>query len=89
MVIDESLALDQPLWVRLESPAKTAWIAAIPVRSDNSQEVGITFQKPCPDEFRLAVTMGLDFGGLFASEGEFPSSYGEHTRTWEVDERRE
>ena len=54
--------LHETTWVRMESPAKTDWIAAVSVRLGDSDEVGIRFVDPCPDDLLLAAMLGIDLG---------------------------
>ena len=62
VVAQEPPALHETTWVRMESPAKTDWIAAVPVRLGDSDEVGIRFVDPCPDDLLLAAMLGIDLG---------------------------
>ena len=62
------------LWMRMESPARTEWVAAVPVRRGPERQVGVRFSRPCEDDFLLAATMGLDFGALII-DGGLPRSF--------------
>jgi hypothetical protein len=62
IVAQEPPALHEGTWVRMEVPAKTDWIAAVPVRLGELNEVGIRFVDPCPDDLLLAAMLGIDLG---------------------------
>jgi hypothetical protein len=62
VVAGEPPALHETTWVRMEAPAKTDWVAAVPVRLGASNEVGIRFVDPCPDDLLLAAMLGIDLG---------------------------
>ncbi len=55
-------------WIRMEEPAKTDWIAAVAVRLGDSDQVGIRFIDPCPDDFLLAALVGVDIGPTLLGE---------------------
>jgi PilZ domain len=61
-VFDETPPLHEPIWVRMESPVKTDWLAAVPVRVGPLREVAVSFREPCPDDFLLAAMLGIDLG---------------------------
>jgi hypothetical protein len=60
IVADETFPHRGPLWLRMESPAKTDWIGVEPVRREGSQQMGLRFVRPCPDDFLLAAMLGVD-----------------------------
>jgi hypothetical protein len=62
IVTTEPPALHERIWVRMEEPAKTDWIAAVAVRHRNRDEVGLRFVGPRPDDLLLAALLGIDFG---------------------------
>jgi hypothetical protein len=62
------------LWMRMESPARTDWVAAVPIRQGPSRQVAVRFPRPCEDDLLLAATLGLDFGPILF-EGGLPRSF--------------
>jgi hypothetical protein len=62
------------LWMRMESPARTEWVGALPVRRGPEGQVAVRFSRPCEDDFLLAATMGLDFGAILI-DGGIPRSF--------------
>ena len=60
IVADEMPPLHGSLWFRMESPAKTDWIGAEPVRHEGSRRMGLRFIRPCPDDFLLAAMVGVN-----------------------------
>lgn len=62
------------LWIRMESPARTDWVAVVPVRQDASRQVAVRFAQPCEDDLLLAATLGLDFGPTLL-DGGVPRSF--------------
>lgn len=62
------------LWMRMESPARTDWVAVVPVRRDATRGVAVRFARPCEDDFLLAATLGLDFGPTLL-DGGVPRSF--------------
>jgi hypothetical protein len=62
------------LWMRMESPARTDWIAAVPIRHDPSRQVAVRFHRPCEDDVLLAAMLGLDFGPTLL-DGGLPRSF--------------
>jgi hypothetical protein len=69
----EAIPLGTPLRFRLESPAKTDWIGAHPVRHAGSLRLGIRFVKPCLDDLLLAAMLGIDLGSLILDGGRPPT----------------
>src|SRR5262249_23752700 len=57
------------LWMRMESPARTDWVAAVPIRQGPSRRVAVRFPRPCEDDLLLAATLGLDFGPALLDGG--------------------
>ena len=62
IVAEEPPVLHQTIWFRMESPAKTDWVAVIPVRLGDLNTVGIRFVTPCSDDLLLAAMLGIDLG---------------------------
>jgi hypothetical protein len=62
------------LWMRMESPARTEWVAVVPVRRGPERQVAVRFSRPCEDDFLLAATLGLDFGAMIL-DGGLPRSF--------------
>ena len=62
------------LWMRMESPARTDWVAAVPIRQGPSRRVAVRFPRPCEDDLLLAATLGLDFGPTLL-DGGLPRSF--------------
>lgn len=54
----------QPLWLRMEAPVATNWVAARLVRREEPDRVAIRFEVEAPDDLMLAATLGiaLNFG---------------------------
>jgi hypothetical protein len=69
----ETIPLGRPLRFRIDSPAKTDWIRAIPIRHDGPLEVGIRFAQPCLDDLLLAAMLGIDMGSLLFEDGRPPT----------------
>jgi hypothetical protein len=63
LATDEPLPQGQPLWLRLEVPITTPWVAARLVRREEHGRVGVRFEGDAPEELMLAATLGiaLDF----------------------------
>jgi hypothetical protein len=74
IVAEEPPALHETIWVRMEVPAKTDWIAAVPVRLGGSNRVGIRFVDSCPDDLLLAAMLGIDLGPTILG-GPRPESF--------------
>ncbi len=70
---DEAIPLGTPVCFRLESPAKTDWIRAHPVRHAGPLQVGIRFVQPCLDDLLLAAMLGIDLGSLILEGGRPPT----------------
>jgi PilZ domain len=62
------------LWMRMESPARTDWVAAVPIRHGPSRQVAVRFLRPCEDDLLLAAMLGLDFGPTLL-DGGVPRSF--------------
>jgi hypothetical protein len=62
IIVTEAPPLHERLWMRMEEPAKTDWVAAVAVRHRDWNEVGLRFPGPRPDDLLLAATLGIDFG---------------------------
>ncbi len=58
---DGVLMLDQPIRLRLEIAKEIGWVAAIPVRSGRSSEVGVRFIRPLPLYFLRNTTPAGDY----------------------------
>src|SRR5262245_20588790 len=61
-------------WIRMESPARTDWVGAIPIRFEPSRQLAVRFTRPCGDDFLLAAMLGLDFGPILLPDGQ-PQSF--------------
>ena len=59
---EATIPLGKPIRFRIETPARTAWIAAVPVRRGDPRLVGIRFLQRCPYEILLAGMLGVDLG---------------------------
>lgn len=70
---EETLQLGEHVLFRIESPAKTDWIRAYPVRNAGRLEVGLRFDQPCLDDLLLAAMLGIDLGALVLEGGRPPS----------------
>jgi hypothetical protein len=70
---EETLPLGEHVLFRIESPAKTDWIRAYPVRHAGRLEVGLRFDQPCLDDLLLAAMLGIDLGALVLEGGRPPS----------------
>jgi hypothetical protein len=70
---EEAIPFGTPLCLRLESPAKTDWIRAHPVRRAGPLQVGIRFVQPCLDDLLLAAMLGIDLGSLIIEGGRPPT----------------
>ena len=64
IVADETPQPYQTIWLRMEEPAKTDWIAAVALRCGDAGKVGLRFVDRCPDDWLLAATLGIDLGPL-------------------------
>jgi hypothetical protein len=64
LVAEAPLPLNRPVWIRLEEPVSTDWLAARVTRQGVQLEAGVLFSGPCPFEFLAAATMGIGFGSL-------------------------
>jgi hypothetical protein len=60
---------DQALSLRLESPVETDWVPARVVRYDGAHALELAFNGRRPEDLILAVTLGIDFTGLFLGQG--------------------
>jgi hypothetical protein len=66
LVVSDSLVeLNGRVFLQMKTPVKTDRIGARVVRRGRNHELGMEFTDACPGDFRLAVTMGIDFKGLF------------------------
>jgi PilZ domain len=74
LITDEASRPSGLLWIRMESPAKTDWVGAIPTRFDESRRLAVRFTTPCEDDFLLAGMLGLDFGPTIFDGGR-PQSF--------------
>ena len=60
----EAWPLGEPLCVRLDSPVRTDWVAAVAVRLGRPGEVAVRFARGCADDLLLAATLGIDLGPM-------------------------
>jgi hypothetical protein len=74
MSATETPDLHTPVLIRIESPVKTDWVAAVVVRLASLGQVALSFIEPCADDFLLAAWVGLDFTLMLGSPGETWSS---------------
>jgi hypothetical protein len=63
-VSDSLVQPNGPVFLQLKSPVKTDRIGAQVIRRGRNYELGMAFTDTCPWDFKLAVTMGIDFKGL-------------------------
>jgi hypothetical protein len=70
---EEIIPLGTPVRFRIESPAKTDWIGAIPIRLGGPLQVGIRFVQPCLDDLLLAAMLGVDLASLIIEGGRPPT----------------
>ncbi len=66
--VTQSLALDRPLRLRIDTPVKTDWVEVIPIRLGQQNTVAIMFRERCRDDFLWAAVLGLDFGWVVATQ---------------------
>jgi hypothetical protein len=71
---EEIVPLEGYVFFRIESPVKTDWIRAYPVRHAGRLELGLRFHQPCLDDLLLAAMMGIDLGAIIL-EGGRPTSF--------------
>jgi hypothetical protein len=62
IVTTEPPAPDQRIWLRIEEPVKTGWVAAVAMCHSGGNEVGLRFLGPRPDGLLLAALLGIDVG---------------------------
>jgi PilZ domain len=74
LISEEAPPLGKTTWVRMESPARTDWVAGIPIRLGPCREVALRFSGPCPDDFLLAAMLGIDLGPTIRDGGR-PQSF--------------
>ncbi len=67
---EETIPLETPVRFRIESPARTDWIGAIPIRLGGPLQLGIRFVQPCLDDLLLAAMLGIDLGSLIHENGQ-------------------
>jgi hypothetical protein len=60
----EASPLGEPLCVRLDSPVRTDWVAAVAVRPGRPGEVALQFARGCADDLLLAATLGIDLSPM-------------------------
>jgi hypothetical protein len=73
-VTEETPALHESLWLRIEYPVKTDWIGAVTIRLGQYREVAVRFEKSCPDDFLLAAILGIDLSPIIIDGGRPGSS---------------
>ncbi len=54
----------QPAWLRVGEGQPSPWVSAFVVWK-NDHQAGLAFRDPCPEDVYLALTLGIDLGGLF------------------------
>jgi hypothetical protein len=69
----ETIPLGTSVRFRIDSPARSDWIRAIPLRRDGPLQVGIRFDQPCLDDLLLAAMLGIDLGSLLFEDGRPPT----------------
>jgi hypothetical protein len=74
MSATETPDLHTRVLIRIESPVKTDWVAAVVVRLASLGQVALSFIEPCADDFLLAAWVALDFTLMLGSPGETWSS---------------
>ena len=62
--LDQHAPIANPVWLRLDAPARTNWIAGRVVHRDGGKVAGIRFDDRCPRDFYEAALQGIDFGHL-------------------------
>lgn len=70
------------LCLRMESPAKTGWVWAHPVRFGARGEVGVRFHSECTGELVMAATTGVDLGALLGLRSGTASTLEIDVTTW-------
>lgn len=52
------------VWVRLEEPARSAWVGARLVRLEDGERAALAFHQPCPFDFLESARQGISLDGL-------------------------
>jgi hypothetical protein len=73
---EATIPLAEPIRFRIESPAKTDWIAAVSVRLGELRLVGIRFIGLCPNDILLAGMLGIELG-VSAIDGDIAPAFDE------------
>lgn len=60
VIADPRPPLGQSVWFRVETPARTDEIGARVVRVGESDEIGLSFPRPCPYDLYLVATLGIN-----------------------------
>jgi hypothetical protein len=68
LIADKPMVRAAHLTLRIESPVRTAWVAATVVRFASSREIALHFPHGCPDDLLLAGTVGIDLAYLARDE---------------------
>jgi hypothetical protein len=74
LTADVAPPIGKPLWVRMESPARTDWVAATSIRVGPCRQVAVRFSGGCPDDLLLGAMLGIDLGPTILDGGR-PQSF--------------